>query len=186
MQTPYALFGLGRTNNYVEVRAICAASLAALISSDAVLPANQYHQNLFIGSTIHTAPHFTSLEGVIPNSQVVITPPRPGLDRAETVSSWTYQLYLHPGEYVPWVTLSVVVATIGLAIVVGTLHVREKVSRCRSRGLQMACADPPRESSSARGRGGETQSAPSANLVVELLLLLSSISLVSDLKPDQA
>lgn len=106
MQTPYTLFGLGRTNNYVE--------------------------NLFIGSTIHTTPHFTSLEGVVPNSQVVISPPRPTPGVEETTGSWLYQLYLHPGDYVPWVTLSVVVATIGLAVVVATLHVREQASPLRS------------------------------------------------------
>ncbi|KAG1779124.1 hypothetical protein EV702DRAFT_1044074 [Suillus placidus] len=44
--TPYSFFGLGRTNNYIE--------------------------NLFVGSTKHTQEHFINMEGVIPNSRVVI------------------------------------------------------------------------------------------------------------------
>lgn len=35
-------------------------------------------------------------------------------------------MYLHPGEYVPWVTFSVIMATVVLAGVVGMLHVRER------------------------------------------------------------
>ncbi|CED84767.1 Predicted membrane protein [Phaffia rhodozyma] len=102
LQMPYALFGLGRTNNYVE--------------------------NLFIGTTSHSSPHWTSIEGVIPNSQVVISPPTSSLnpDGSETTGRWSWQLYLHPGEYVPWVTASTVFAALILAGVVGFLHLREK------------------------------------------------------------
>ncbi|KAL7415849.1 hypothetical protein BDY24DRAFT_380292 [Mrakia frigida] len=102
LQTPYSLFGLGRTNNYVE--------------------------NLFVGTTLHSLDHFTSIEGVIPNSQVVISPPSPSPAPPALAenSQWSWELYLHPGEYVPWVTFSVFVATVVLAGVVGVLHVRER------------------------------------------------------------
>lgn len=92
--TPYSYFGLGRTNNYIE--------------------------NLFVGSTKHTGEHFIDMEGVIPNSKVVIIPPVEG-------DTWRKELYLRPGEWIPWVTLTVVIATVILAIIVFVLHLHEKV-----------------------------------------------------------
>ncbi|KAJ7246549.1 hypothetical protein B0H12DRAFT_1203288 [Mycena haematopus] len=94
LQTPYAFFGLGRTNNYIE--------------------------NLFVGSTMHTAQHYINMEGVIPNSKVVILPP------SKTGDPWKRELFLRPGEWIPWVTLTVVVATVLLAIIVLVLHLNEK------------------------------------------------------------
>jgi integrin alpha FG-GAP repeat containing protein 1 len=122
MQTPYSLFGLGRTNNYVEVRLTWPPFH---IPSWLTHPMHSFDQNLFIGSTLHTTPHHTSIEGIIPNSQVVISPPS-SASLAEGGGSWSWELYLHPGEYVPWVTFSVIMATLVLAGVVGLLHVREK------------------------------------------------------------
>lgn len=95
LQTPYSFFGLGRTNNYIE--------------------------NLFVGSTKHSAEHFINMEGVIPNSRVVIMPP------AADENSWKRELYLRPGEWIPWVTLTIVIATLILGIVVFVLHLNEKV-----------------------------------------------------------
>ncbi|KZT24072.1 hypothetical protein NEOLEDRAFT_1135604 [Neolentinus lepideus HHB14362 ss-1] len=92
--TPYSYFGLGRTNNYIE--------------------------NLFVGSTKHTEQHYINMEGVIPNSKVVIIPPTEGQD------SWRRELYLRPGEWIPWVTLTVVAATIVLGVIVLALHLNEK------------------------------------------------------------
>ncbi|KAH9934948.1 uncharacterized protein B0H18DRAFT_1182116 [Fomitopsis serialis] len=92
--TPYSYFGLGRTNNYIE--------------------------NLFVGSTKHSKQHYINMEGVIPNSKVVIIPP---LGQDET---WRRELYLRPGEWIPWVTLTVI-ATLGiLAAIVIVLHLNEK------------------------------------------------------------
>ncbi|KAI0373228.1 hypothetical protein BV20DRAFT_938200 [Pilatotrama ljubarskyi] len=91
--TPYVYFGLGRTNNYIE--------------------------NLFVGSTKHTEQHYINMEGVIPNSKVVIIPPVEG-------ELWKRELYLRPGEWIPWVTLTVVASLIILAIIVLVLHLNEK------------------------------------------------------------
>jgi integrin alpha FG-GAP repeat containing protein 1 len=91
--TPYSFFGLGRTNNYIE--------------------------NLFVGSTKHTQEHFINMEGVIPNSRVVI---HPALDDG----TWRRELFLRPGAWVPWVTLTVVVTTVILAAIVFVLHLNEK------------------------------------------------------------
>jgi len=93
--TPYAYFGLGRTNNYIE--------------------------NLFVGSTKHSEQHFINMEGVIPNSKVVIIPPM-----QNDSDNWRRELYLRPGEWIPWVTLIVIAATILLAIIVFVLHLSEK------------------------------------------------------------
>ncbi|KAK7062132.1 T-cell immunomodulatory protein [Favolaschia claudopus] len=94
LQTPYSFFGLGRTNNYIE--------------------------NLFVGSTMHTPEHFINIEGVIPNSKVVILPP------SKSGDPWKRELFLRPGEWIPLVTLTVVVATLLLAVIVLVLHLNEK------------------------------------------------------------
>lgn len=111
---PSAYLGLGRTNNYVE--------------------------NLFIGSTrSHQSNHFINLEGVIPNSQVLILPFQSKEAPTTTeegevelwegdTSEWRKELYLKPGDWIPWVTLVLVTAIIGLGIVVFVLHLNEKVS----------------------------------------------------------
>lgn len=101
--TPYAYFGLGRTNNYIE--------------------------NLFVGSTKQSEDHFINMEGVIPNSKVVIYPP------AADDGSWRRELYLRPGEWIPWVTLTVVVTAILLAVIVFVLHLNEKVCLSIARNL---------------------------------------------------
>ena len=75
-----------------------------------------------MGSTKHTEDHFINMEGVIPNSRVVIHPP-PGLSEG----SWKRELFLRPGQWIPWVTLTVVVATAILAIIVFVLRFNEKV-----------------------------------------------------------
>ncbi|KAG8970871.1 hypothetical protein FRC03_000089 [Tulasnella sp. 419] len=93
--TPYSFFGLGRTNNYIE--------------------------NLFVGSTKHSEEHYINMEGVIPNSKVVIMPTQEGDD-----GMWRRELYLRPGEWIPWVTLTVAVATFILAGIVFMLHLSEK------------------------------------------------------------
>ncbi|KAF8319364.1 hypothetical protein DL93DRAFT_2124690 [Clavulina sp. PMI_390] len=98
LQTPYAFFGLGRTNNYIE--------------------------NLFVGSTKHAAEHFINMEGVIPNSRVVIIPPSKA--DVQGIQDWRRELYLRPGEWIPWVTLTVIVATIIMAIIVFFLHLNER------------------------------------------------------------
>ena len=95
--TPYSFIGLGRTNNYIE--------------------------NFFVGSTKHHEEHFINMEGVIPNSKVVIIPPSDDSQRTD----WRKELYLRPGEWIPLVTLTVVIATVLLTVIVLVLHLNEKV-----------------------------------------------------------
>jgi len=98
MLTPYSYFGLGRTNNYVE--------------------------NLFVGSTRHQEEHFMSIEGVIPNSQVVVVPYQP--EDIDDPRTWSRQLFLMPGRWIPWVGVTLIGSMIILATVVLVLHINEK------------------------------------------------------------
>jgi integrin alpha FG-GAP repeat containing protein 1 len=88
------------------------------------------------------------MEGVIPNSRVVIMPP-PGDDDL----TWKRELFLRPGEWIPWVTLTVVIATVVLGAVVFALHVNEKVGRFL-RCIQISLFTPPpqREDEAERRR----------------------------------
>lgn len=106
--TPYAYLGLGRTNNYVE--------------------------NLFVGSTRHQSRHYASFESLIPNSQVLIVPFQPpgGTDPG----TWIRQLYLHPGDWIPGVTLSLTGAMLVLGGIIFFLHLKELV---RSSSLPLHC-----------------------------------------------
>ncbi|EIW70623.1 hypothetical protein TREMEDRAFT_28893 [Tremella mesenterica DSM 1558] len=103
--TPYAFFGLGRTNNYVE--------------------------RLTVGTSLHPPGHTTDLESLIPNSQIIINPPFPDTGDSESPgkvrsTEWRSELYLHPGDWVPWVGAAVIGTVIILAIVVFGLNEREK------------------------------------------------------------
>lgn len=133
LSLPYSLFGLGRTNNYVE--------------------------ELFVGVTRNQPEHYTTYSGVIPNSQLIIIPyqsedesrpPVGGLnvtpgaevdpDAVAAVaaaaaawaenkggpSEWTLELYVRPGDYVPWVFVTLVTAIALLSGVVVSLNWMEK------------------------------------------------------------
>ena len=97
LQPPYSFFGLGRTNNYIE--------------------------NFFVGTTIHAPDHYINMEGVIPNSRVVVVPPLDG-----NGDGWKRELFLRPGSWVPWVTVTCIAGMVILAIIVFVLHLNEKVS----------------------------------------------------------
>ena len=62
---------------------------------------------------------------VIPNSKIVINP-------GTTPDEWHKELYLRPGQWIPWVGVTVLGSMVALAGVVLVLHLNEKV---RSLGL---------------------------------------------------
>ena len=57
---------------------------------------------------------------VIPNSKLVINP-------GPTADEWHKELYLRPGQWIPWVGASVLGTMVALAGVVLVLHLNEKV-----------------------------------------------------------
>lgn len=111
LSLPYSLFGLGRTNNYVE--------------------------ELFVGVTKNQSEHYTTYAGVIPNSQLIIIPYQTednlngNGEKGNTggPSEWTLELYIRPGDYVPWVFVVLATAIAILAGVVVGLNWMEKVRK---------------------------------------------------------
>lgn len=67
-----------------------------------------------------------TIEGVIPNSQVIIVPWQP--QDVHDSSTWTKQLFLMPGRWIPWVGITLITTIVILAITVLFLHLNEKVS----------------------------------------------------------
>ena len=124
LQTPYSYFGLGRINNYVE-----ASESERLSRTQADL---KLEQNLFVGTSKHAEIHYTNIEGVIPNSQVVINPPYSDADNdalpTRANHDWHKSLYLHPGDWITWVILVLIAVVVILAGVIYLLHSNEKVS----------------------------------------------------------
>nr|KAJ3422011.1 hypothetical protein HK105_001523 [Polyrhizophydium stewartii] len=70
LHTPYMLFGLGRTNNYIE--------------------------DLFVGVSRRDSDHVASYQGVIPNSQLVVVPYEP--EGRAGPDSWQLELYMNPSS----------------------------------------------------------------------------------------
>jgi len=146
---PYSFFGLGRTNNYIEnlfVGSTRKVEKTARLEMERMILEREASLDtlrirggslqgrvapppaMVMGNT--SAPwtpsgegiHYISMEGVIPNSKVVIIPPNtPGF------GEWKRELYLRPGDWIPWVTVTLVVATLVLGIVVYAFHWNEQV-----------------------------------------------------------
>jgi integrin alpha FG-GAP repeat containing protein 1 len=57
---------------------------------------------------------------VIPNSKLVINP-------GNTPDEWHKELYLRPGQWIPWVGATILGTMVGLAGIVLVLHLSEKV-----------------------------------------------------------
>ncbi|KAI7881702.1 hypothetical protein K492DRAFT_236516 [Lichtheimia hyalospora FSU 10163] len=98
LQTPYCLVGLGRTNNYVE--------------------------EMFAGVSRRQDQNYLFYEGVIPNSQLIFIPYQP--ENVHDSSTWEVELYIQPGDYVPWVLAILIAAACILGIVVAVLYWMEK------------------------------------------------------------
>lgn len=96
LNTPYILFGLGRTSNYIE-------------QFFYGVPLNQsVHYNYWTGSTI-------------PNSQVVAVPYKP-----ENPAGWTLELYITPSGLLFWIMIALVISLLVLAITVYVFYRKEK------------------------------------------------------------
>jgi len=97
LQTPYCLFGLGRTNSYME--------------------------ELFVGVSRRTQKHYNIYSGMIPNSQLIIIPYQ---ENNGDTSSWELKQFINPSEYVPYVFISLVSTIVILIIITLLLQFLEK------------------------------------------------------------
>jgi integrin alpha FG-GAP repeat containing protein 1 len=87
-----------------------------------------------VGVSLNTG-NITDLEAIIPNSHLIITPPYPTSGIAATdkapqnrPAEWKTELYLQPGDWVPYVAAAVLGTVIILAGIVLGLNEQEKVS----------------------------------------------------------
>jgi len=96
LNTPYILFGLGRTSNYIEQFYLG-------------VPLNQTtHYNYWTGSTI-------------PNSQVVAVP-----YKKDSPAGWTLELYITPSGLLFWIIIALTASLLILAITVYVFYRKEK------------------------------------------------------------
>lgn len=79
--TPFNFFGLGRTNNFVELLTIRTPSRNPQI------------------------PNLARKAGLIPNSDLIINPPH-----ADSIGSFHFELHITPGKYFLWVLISIATA----------------------------------------------------------------------------
>lgn len=74
----------------------------------------------------------TELESIVPNSQLSINPPSPPDNSTSKApvrvrsQEWQTELFLHPGDWIPWVGAAVVGTVLALAGVVIALNEQEK------------------------------------------------------------
>lgn len=72
----------------------------------------------------------TNLESLIPNSQLLISTPWTAKEATLPVQArskeWRSELFLHPGDWIPWVAAAVVGTVVTLGMVVVWLGEREK------------------------------------------------------------
>jgi integrin alpha FG-GAP repeat containing protein 1 len=93
---PYVMYGLGRTNNYIE--------------------------NFFMGfPCAKGSEHFSRWSGVIPNSQVIVFP-----YNEENPSSWKIELLISPSESAKYVIAALISTILVLGITIAYLHWKEK------------------------------------------------------------
>ncbi|KAI9355106.1 hypothetical protein DFJ73DRAFT_826194 [Zopfochytrium polystomum] len=98
LQTPYTLFGLGRTNNYIEM--------------------------LVVGVSRNQSNSIATYQGVIPNSQLIIVPYQPS--GVEDSSTWRLELFVNPSGYAAFVLLTLCICALVLSIIVAGLYVVER------------------------------------------------------------
>eukprot|EP00475_Leptophrys_vorax_P005129 TRINITY_DN1307_c0_g1_i2.p1 TRINITY_DN1307_c0_g1~~TRINITY_DN1307_c0_g1_i2.p1 ORF type:complete len:655 (-),score=145.73 TRINITY_DN1307_c0_g1_i2:1190-3154(-) len=93
---PYSMFGLGRTNNYIET--------------------------FFMGFPDGAnEDHWYSWSGMIPNSQILVFP-----YSIDNPASWTLELVISPSDSVMYVIVALIACMIALGGVIGVFHWKER------------------------------------------------------------
>jgi integrin alpha FG-GAP repeat containing protein 1 len=96
LSVPYSMFGLGRTNNYIET--------------------------FFMGfPDAQGDEHYSTWSGMIPNSQILVFP-----YAEDKPSTWTLELVISPSDSVLYVIISLSACLVVLAAVIGVLHWKER------------------------------------------------------------
>eukprot|EP01091_Cochliopodium_minus_P011961 TRINITY_DN3522_c0_g1_i1.p1 TRINITY_DN3522_c0_g1~~TRINITY_DN3522_c0_g1_i1.p1 ORF type:complete len:649 (-),score=136.28 TRINITY_DN3522_c0_g1_i1:47-1993(-) len=96
LQTPYILFGLSRTSNYVEY--------------------------FYFGATVaQESGNSVQFIGIMPSSQLILIP-----YKANNPLGWMMELYLNPSSYILWIFLAFFGLLLLTCAVIGFLKYREK------------------------------------------------------------
>lgn len=109
LMAPSTISGLGRTTNYIE--------------------------NFFAGSTRRQDSYYAYYTGIIPNSQIIITPYQPiGIASAAT---WTFGMFMNPSDYVGAVLAALVTSlTILIILVLVLRHLESREDAAEKRKLR--------------------------------------------------
>lgn len=97
LQQPFAIFGLGRTNSFVD---LFSAGVSSRLSGT---PAT------------HTSSH------IIPNSDLIVIPPH-----ADSPNDWTFQIHIHPAAHFIWVTVALATALTILVSLTAFFKIQER------------------------------------------------------------
>ena len=92
LQLPYVLFGLGRINNYIE--------------------------DFTAGITRPTS-WYNSWSPIIPNSQLIITPP-------VAKNDWKIEIYINPTKAMALIIISTLIVLFIIGLVIIIFHIKEK------------------------------------------------------------
>lgn len=92
LQLPFALFGLGRINNYIED---------------------------FTAGVTRNEDYFDSWTPIIPNSQLIITPP-------SGKNKWKIEIYINPTRAMALIIISTLIVLFIIGVVIIIFHIKEK------------------------------------------------------------
>lgn len=97
LQQPFAIFGLGRTNSFVD---LFSAGVSSRLSGT---------------PSTHTSSH------IIPNSDLIVIPPH-----ADSPNDWTFQIHIHPASHFIWVTVALATALTILVSLTAFFKIQER------------------------------------------------------------
>ena len=95
LQLPYVIFGLGRINNYI--------------------------QDFTAGVTWANKDYYHSWSPIIPNSQLITTPPLGNSD-------WKIEIYINPTKAMALIIISTLIVLFIIGVIIIIYHIKEKVS----------------------------------------------------------
>lgn len=97
LQMPFAIFGLGRTNSFVD---IFSAGVSARLPGS---------------PPTHSQTH------IVPNSDLIVIPPH-----ADSPTDWSFQIHIHPAAHFMWVAVALATALTILASLTAFFKIKER------------------------------------------------------------